>query len=244
MAFCCHFFAGLFPCLSIAVAFSVPSGKGNFFHAHFRRLNFSALSCGGFLGAVSGRGFLNALVSSGLVHVVFRIAFSVRSIGAAFYLSRSRFVWAFFALFQKYFFPAFFRETPLPRTFFQERLPLALSWGIFCAIVRMDSFHGLISGLFFHAFFRSVNIHGLIPLSLFRALICSYFLRAIIRRTSFPRPPLFAGLLLHYLSQGFYRGLFHGGTFRALFCRGFFGALSHGRLFGAFSPAFSPCILS
>ena len=120
--------------------------RWDFFRVFFCRINFSALSCGGFLGAVSGRGVLIALFSSGLVHVVFRIAFSVRSIGAAFYLSR--FVWAFFALFQRYFFRAFFREAPLPRTFLQERLPLALSWGIFRAIFRMDSFHGLFSGLF------------------------------------------------------------------------------------------------
>ena len=97
----------------------------------------------------------------------------------------SRFVWVFCALFQRYFFPAFFREALLPRTFLKERLPLALSWGIFRAILRMDNFHGLFSGLFSHAFFRSADIHGLIPGSLFRALICSYFLSALIRRTFF-----------------------------------------------------------
>ena len=90
--------------------------RWDFFRVFFCRINFSALSCGGFLGAVSGTGFLSALFSSGLVHVVFRIAFSVRSIGAALYLSR--FVCAFFcALFQRYFFRALFREALLPRTF-------------------------------------------------------------------------------------------------------------------------------
>ena len=74
-------------------------------------------------------------------------------------------------------------------TFSQVVLPWVFSAGGF--------FSALLGGVFYRAVFRTEDVRGLIPVSFFRAILCSAFL-------------------------GFLHSLFRRGSFRASFCKGFF----------------------
>ena len=92
-------------------------------------------------------------------------------------------------------FSAPFSEGPFPALFHRRFSVHSLPGLVFRALLRMDDFHRLPRGAFFHACFRSPVIHGPIPgafsVRLFSVKFCMNF---------------FAGPFLHVLfrSQGFF----------------------------------------
>ena len=130
-------------------------------------------------------------------------------------------------------------------TFSQVVLPWVFSAGGF--------FSALLGGVFYRAVFRTEDVRGLIPVSFFRAILCSAFLgflHSLFRRGSFRASfckgffrvfcctsfcvPSIARLFPYALSHGFSRGLPHWHILLELLLQGF----PHG-----FSPVHLPCKL-